>query len=200
MDNDIFERILKSVGVVIGGIILIYLIIISTQKEPRGISLKIVLATEFIAKGLFYTALVVGTFIFLALIIDDYHNEKRIKNETVDFNRGTIDLSETIIWIKGKPHHVKGTKTNNPNKKIMTPLIREILLELKKERPAGCKFFFHHKGKVFRYQMIREELNKALIQSGYRDYSGTHILPHSMSSYSRKESELDTTWAMQNWM
>ncbi len=82
-----------------------------------------------------------------------------INDQTVDFNRGTIDLSETIVWIKGRPHHVKGTKTNNPNKKVMTPLIREMLLELKNERPAGCKFFFHHKGKMLRYQMIREEIN-----------------------------------------
>jgi site-specific recombinase XerD len=64
----------------------------------------------------------------------------------------------------------------------LTPLIREMLLELKNERPAGCKFFFHHKGKMLRYQMIREEINKALIQSGYKDYSGKHILRHSMRS------------------
>jgi integrase len=119
-----------------------------------------------------------------------------INDQTVDFNRGTIELSETIVWIKGRPHHVKGIKTNNPNKKVMTPLIREMLLELKNERPSGCKFFFHHKGKMLRYQMIREEINKALIQSGYGDYSGTHILRHSMGSYSRKEAGLDTAQAM----
>jgi hypothetical protein len=58
----------------------------------------------------------------------------------------------------GWPHHIKGTKTNKPNKKVMTPLIRQMLLELKNERPAGCKFFFHHRGKMLRYQMIRLEL------------------------------------------
>lgn len=119
-----------------------------------------------------------------------------INDQTVDFNRGTIDLSETIVWIKGRPHHVKGTKTNNPNKKVMTPLIRKMLLELKNERPSGCKFFFHHKGKMLRYQMIREKINKALIKSGYGEYSGTHILRHSMGSYSRKEAGLDTAQAM----
>ena len=62
--------------------------------------------------------------------------------------------------------------------------------------PFGCKFFFHHKGKMLRYQMIGEEINKALIHSGYGDYSGTHILGHSMGSYSRKEAELDTAQAM----
>lgn len=65
-----------------------------------------------------------------------------INNRTVDFGRGTVDRSETIVWIKGRPHHVKGTKTNKPNKKVMTPLIREMLLELKADRPKGCIFFF----------------------------------------------------------
>jgi integrase len=65
-----------------------------------------------------------------------------INDQTVDFDRGIIDLCETIVWIKGKPHHVKGTKTNNPNKKVMTPLIREMLLELKNERAPGCKILF----------------------------------------------------------
>lgn len=119
-----------------------------------------------------------------------------INDQTVDFSQGTIDLRESIVWIKGQPNHVKGTKTNNPNKKVMTPLIRDMLLELKNERPPGCKFFFHHKGKMLRYQMIREELNKALIQSGYGEYSGTHILRHSMGTYSRKETGLDTAQAM----
>jgi len=44
--------------------------------------------------------------------------------------------------------------------------------------------------------MIREEINKAVIQSAYGDYSGTHILRHSMGSYSRKEAGPDTVQAM----
>lgn len=119
-----------------------------------------------------------------------------INDRTVDFNEGTIDLSETIVWIKGKPHHVRGTKTNNPNKKVMTPLIREMLLELKKERPKNCPFFFHFKGRMLRYQMILNEINKALKKAGYSDYSGTHVLRHSMGSYSRKVGGLDTAQAM----
>jgi len=65
-----------------------------------------------------------------------------INDRTLDFGRGTVDLSETIVWIKGRPYHVKGTKTNNPNKKVITPLIREMLLELKNERrPVPNSFF-----------------------------------------------------------
>jgi hypothetical protein len=72
--------------------------IISTQKEPRGISLKIVMATEFMAKGIFYTALVVGTFIFLALLIDDYRNEKRIKKENEE--RLERERHAQLIYLK----------------------------------------------------------------------------------------------------
>jgi integrase len=32
-----------------------------------------------------------------------------LNDQTVDFNRGTIDLSETIVWINGTLHHVKVT-------------------------------------------------------------------------------------------
>ena len=71
-----------------------------------------------------------------------------------------------------------------------------MLLELRSERPPGCSFFFQNKGKMLRYQMILNEINQALIKSGYSDYSGTHILRHSMGSYSRKEGGLDTAQAM----
>lgn len=119
-----------------------------------------------------------------------------INDRTVDFRLGTIDLSETIVWIKGRPRHVNGTKTNNPNKKEMTPLVREILMELKAERPEDCIFFFQLKGKMLRYQMILNELNQALCKAGYSDYSGTHILRHSMGAFSRKEGSLDIAQAM----
>lgn len=81
MNDDIFERIFKSVGIVVGGFFLIYLMIITTQKKPTGIALKIVVATEFMAKGLFYTALVLGTIIFLSLLIEDYRAQKRATRE-----------------------------------------------------------------------------------------------------------------------
>ena len=81
MGDDIFERLMKSIGIVVGGFFLLYMMITTTQKQPRGIALKIVQGTELMAKGLFYTALVVGTIIFLALLIDEYRTDKRIKKE-----------------------------------------------------------------------------------------------------------------------
>ena len=81
MNDDIFERFIKSVGIVIGGYLLLYCLIITTQKHPRGIALKIVVATEFVVKGLFYIALVGGVIALLALLIETHLTKKRIKKE-----------------------------------------------------------------------------------------------------------------------
>lgn len=119
-----------------------------------------------------------------------------INDRTVDFRAGIIDLSETIVWIKGAPQHVRATKTGVVNRKTMTPLMREILLEMKNERPPGCTYFFHHKGRPFRHAMILKEINEALIKANFKEYSGTHILRHSMATFTRKESGLDIAQAM----
>ncbi len=71
-----------------------------------------------------------------------------------------------------------------------------MLLELKTDRPKGCIFFFYFKGKMLRYQMILKEINDALRKAGLNGYSGTHILRHSMGSFSKKEAGLDTAQAM----
>lgn len=84
MNDDIFERFIKSVGIVIGVFFLLYLMIITTQKHPRGIALKIVDASELMAKGLFYTALVLGAIIFLAFLIEDYRTQKKAQKENED--------------------------------------------------------------------------------------------------------------------
>lgn len=119
-----------------------------------------------------------------------------LNDRTVDFKNKIINLSEAIVWHKGKPTHKYGTKTDVPNVKEMTPLMEEILLEMKNERPKGCKYFFQFKGKPFRYDMIRKELNQALEKAGFGDFTGTHILRYSMSSFARREEGLDVAQAM----
>lgn len=81
MNDDIFNRLIKSIGIVLGGFLLLYCMIIATQKHPRGIALKIVVATEFVAKGLFYIALGVGIIAFLAVLIENHQTKKRLKKE-----------------------------------------------------------------------------------------------------------------------
>lgn len=119
-----------------------------------------------------------------------------INLHTADFRRAIIDLSETIVWDDSKPVHQRATKTDSPNIKEMTPLVREILLELKAEMPKGCIFFLQMKGKPLRYNEILKDLAKALKVAGYADYAGTHIFRYSMSSFARKEEGLDVAQAM----
>lgn len=81
MNDDIFERFLKSVGIVISGLFLLYLMIITTQKQPRGIALKIVLATELLAKGLFYAALSIAALVVVTVLVEGHFTKKRIRKE-----------------------------------------------------------------------------------------------------------------------
>lgn len=81
MNDDIFERLIKSIGIVFGGYFVMYLMIITTQKQPRGIALKIVMVTEFALKGLFYILLVTGISFFVAALIENYFSKKRNKEE-----------------------------------------------------------------------------------------------------------------------
>lgn len=119
-----------------------------------------------------------------------------LNDRTVDFRNNQIDLSEVIQWRDSVPFHKKTNKTKTSNVKEMTPLMREILLELKNERPKGCKFFFENKGKPLAYNLILRELNKALEISGYGEFSGTHVLRYSMSTFARKNGSLDIAQAM----
>lgn len=119
-----------------------------------------------------------------------------INDRTVNFRTGEIDLSETIQWRSSVPYHRFGTKTDAPNRKAMTPLVREILLDLKAERPKGCKYFLQYKGKPLRYNLILDELNKALKAAGFGEFSGTHALRYAASTFARKEEGLDVAQAM----
>lgn len=119
-----------------------------------------------------------------------------LNDRTVDFRSGVIELSETIQWRNSVPYHRFGTKTDAPNVKEMTPLMREILMELKNQRPKGCKYFFQFKGKPLRYNKILDELNTALREAGLESFSGTHVLRYAASSFARKEEGLDVAQAM----
>lgn len=81
MNDDIFERFIKSIGIVLGGFLLLYCLIVTTQKHPRGIALKIVVVTEFVTKGLFYIGLGIGIISLVAAIIENHLTKKRIKKE-----------------------------------------------------------------------------------------------------------------------
>lgn len=119
-----------------------------------------------------------------------------INDRTVDFRAKSVDLCEAIQWRSSVPHHRFGTKTDEPNRKEMTPLIESMLLELRNERPKGCEYFLHVKGRPLRYNLILDELNNALKAAGFGEFSGTHALRYAASTFARKEEGLDVAQAM----
>lgn len=118
-----------------------------------------------------------------------------LNTHTVNFKTGKIDISESIVWMKGKPNHVYETKTGKVLEKEITPQVREILQEMNAKRPKGCQFFFHRKGKPLRYGLILNNFNKALERAGLDNYSGTHFLRHSLATHVRNEAGLDVAQA-----
>lgn len=119
-----------------------------------------------------------------------------LNTDTVDFERRHISISETIVWIKGKPSHSFRTKTGQSSVIEMNEEMFTLLRALDSKRPPGCKYFFHQKGKPLRHAMILKRFNEALEAAGLKDYSGTHILRHTMATLSRKLSGLDATQAL----
>lgn len=81
MKDDIIERFIKSIGIVLIGFIVLYLLITTTQKHPRGIALKIVVVTEFVAKGLFYIAIAVGIICLVTVMVENHLTKKRMRQK-----------------------------------------------------------------------------------------------------------------------
>lgn len=79
--DDIIERFIKSIGIVLIGFIVLYLLITTTQKHPRGIALKIVVVTEFVAKGLFYIAIAVGIICLVTVMVENHLTKKRMRQK-----------------------------------------------------------------------------------------------------------------------
>lgn len=105
MNDDIFNRFIKSVGIVFGGFLLLYCLIITTQRHPGGIALKIVVATEFVVKGLFYIALGVGVIALLAVLIETHLTKKRIKKE--EKARIASESSAQLVYLKQEIERLK---------------------------------------------------------------------------------------------
>lgn len=119
-----------------------------------------------------------------------------LNDRTVDFQKRTISVSEKIVWLKGKPTHHYGTKTGATALVKMNDEMYERLTRLKEKRPLSCKYFFHHKGKPLRYDMIRLKYNEALQQAGLTEFSGTNTLRHTMATLSREIGGLDASQAL----
>ncbi len=114
-----------------------------------------------------------------------------INDRTVNFKTRKIEVTEKLVWLKGNPQHRYSTKTGEVGEVQMPIEIMTKLSDLKAKRPAKCKYFFHSKGKPLRYNLILKKYNEALIAAGLEEFSGTHVLRHSMAKIARKEGGLE---------
>ena len=125
MNDDIFERFIKSIGIVFGGFLVLYLTIVTTQKPPRGIALKIVLASELLAKGFFYMALVVGISLLIGTIVNSQLTKKQIKKEKEE--RIERERHTELLYLKKEIESLKRKleDTNDEKRKYVVALHEE---------------------------------------------------------------------------
>lgn len=118
-----------------------------------------------------------------------------LTDSAIHFKRKETSIHNVIVWLKGKPSLKKGTKTGIDAKMPITELIADEIKKLQKNRPKGCSYLFHHKGKPLRYDMILKAFNRALVEAEL-PYSGTHIIRHTMATITRKNMGLDAAQAI----
>lgn len=105
MKDDILERFIKTIGIMFGCFLLLYCMIVSTQKHPRGIALKIIVVSEYVAKGLFYIAIVAGILFFAVALIENVLTKKRIKKEKQE--RIEKEKNAELMYLK---HEIESLK------------------------------------------------------------------------------------------
>lgn len=118
-----------------------------------------------------------------------------ISDDVINYRRKEAFIYSVVTWMKGHPEIKKGTKTGMDAKMPITPEIEIELRKLQENRPKGCKYLFHHKGKLLRYDMILKEFNRALKEADL-PYSGTHVIRHTMATITRKNLGLDAAQAI----
>jgi integrase len=118
-----------------------------------------------------------------------------LSDDVINYKKKEAFIFNVVTWMKGRPDHKRGTKTGADAKMPITFEVEEELKKLRANRPKGCKYFFHHKGNLLRYDMILKEFNRALKEAGL-PYSGTHVIRHTIATIARKEMGLNAAQAI----
>ena len=84
MNDDIFDRLGKTLLLMGGGFGFLYLMITSTQDHPRGIALVIVRTTETVARWLMYAGITVAVFFIAWAIFEQIKTKRRHKLERIE--------------------------------------------------------------------------------------------------------------------
>jgi integrase len=119
-----------------------------------------------------------------------------LTRDAVDFDAGIIRLHQVITWVKDIPKLKKTTKTEDEAELKMTAEAELILREQEDRMPSGCRYFFHHQGKMPRYRYIEDNYNEALLAAGIHHVTGTHFVRHTIGKISRKHGGLDASQAI----
>lgn len=139
MKDDIFKRFIKSIGIMFGCFLFLYCMIVTTQKHPKGIALTIVVATEFISKGLIYLFIVSGIFILATILIEKVLAKKRINKEQVE--RIERERQSEIIYLKQEINHLKSKLEEVQDEKI------KVVVALNEEKKRRIEFEDHLKNR-----------------------------------------------------
>lgn len=140
MKDDIFERFIKSIGIMFGCFLLLYFMIVTTQKNPKGIALTIVVATEFIGKSLIYLSIVGGIFILATILIENFLAKKRINKEQAE--RIERERQSEIIYLKQEINRLKLKLEEVQDEKI------KVVVALNEEKKRRIEFEVHLKNRT----------------------------------------------------
>ena len=95
MNDDIIQRLGKTLLLMGGGFGFLYLMITSTQDHPRGIALVIVRTTETVARWLMYAGITVAVFFIAWAIFEQIKTKRRHELERIE-NEKRILLSKQL--------------------------------------------------------------------------------------------------------
>ena len=140
MKDDIFEKFIKSLGIMFGCFLLLYCMIVTTQKHPKGIALKIVMATEFVGKGLIYLSIVGGIFILATILIENVLAKKRINKEQEEWIER--ERQSEIIYLKQEINRLKSKLEEIQDEKI------KVVVALNEEKKRRIEFENHLKNRT----------------------------------------------------
>jgi hypothetical protein len=84
MNDDIIDRLGKTLLLMGGGFVFLYLMITFTQDHPRGIALVIVRTTETVARWLMYAGITVAVFFIAWAIFEQIKTKRRLELERIE--------------------------------------------------------------------------------------------------------------------
>lgn len=119
-----------------------------------------------------------------------------VRADKINLKDKQLTVDGVITWIKGAPVYKNSTKTGVVGFVKINSEMEEVIERRIKLMWPKCPFLFHLKGKALRYKYILEIYNKALIDAGLNQYSGTQIVRYGMAIIAREFGGVDAVKAV----